>query len=810
MRSIRTVCNFRWPTQLLLTFIVGTVVWGHCGFAVAADGSPRPPVPTQAFLKQHCVDCHEGTEAEGGLDLTSISFDLSTPGVDQKWIRIWDRVESGEMPPADVDPPPAGERSTFVQQTRDWLRHDQLNRQAKLGRVQSRRLTRREIERSLQDLLGIDIPLANLLPEESLSKGFDTVADAQSMSHFQLERHLTAVDTALDEAIRRAMSPPDKYQRDFDAEGVARTNPKRRCREPEMRNGQAVVWSSGLIYYGRLPATTAPEDGWYRFKVTVSALKPPKSGGVWCTVNTGLCVSSAPLLTLVTTFEATPEPRTIEFEAWLPKRHMLEIRPGDVTLKRGRFEGGQVGVGEGEPQDLPGIAFDRVTMERVHHVATDDQVRQRLFGDLQIQADKKGRSVGVVSNDPQRDISQLLHSMARRAFRRPVADADLQGYVQLATQVYEEEQDMVAALRTGYRALLCSPRFLYLTENLGPLDSHAVAARLSYMLTGSMPDEELAALADADRLRDPDVIHQQTDRLLAGAGSRRFIEDFSSQWLELSEINFTEPDRKLYPTFDPIVQQGMLDETHTFLDTMLVNDSSVTDLISADHTFLNSRLARFYGIPDVAGDDLRRVELGPETHRGGVLTQGAILKITANGSNTSPVIRGVWVSERLLGVPIPPPPGSVPAIEPDIRGAKTIREQLAKHRSQPSCAGCHVKIDPPGFALENFDPAGQWRDHYTQIVGGRRSKGAKIDASYSLQDGREFTNVDDFRSLIVAKPERVAANVAEQLLVYGTGAPISFADRDAIDRIIEQTGNTGYGFRSIVDAVVTSPVFLSK
>jgi hypothetical protein len=258
------------------------------------------------------------------------------------------------------------------------------------------------------------------------------------------------------------------------------------------------------------------------------------------------------------------------------------------------------------------------------------------------------------------------------------------------------------------------------------------------------------------------------------------------------------------------VQNSMLDETHTYLETMLRDNLSVTHLLQSDYTFLNSRLARFYDIKGVEGDSLQRVALQPKSHRGGVLTQGAILKVTANGSNTSPVVRGVWVSEQLLGVPIPPPPDNVPAIEPDIRGATTIREQLAKHRSQPSCASCHVKIDPPGFALENFDPAGQWRERYTQSVGGRRSAGAKVNASYVMPDGREFADVDDFRALVIAEPRKLAANVAEKLLVYGTGAPITFADREAIERIADESAKENYGFRSIVDAVITSPVFLSK
>jgi hypothetical protein len=254
----------------------------------------------------------------------------------------------------------------------------------------------------------------------------------------------------------------------------------------------------------------------------------------------------------------------------------------------------------------------------------------------------------------------------------------------------------------------------------------------------------------------------------------------------------------------------MLDETHQYLAKMLAENLGIDKLFTSDFTFLNSRLARFYDIAGVTGDAMRPVSLRPEDRRGGVLTQGAILKVTANGSNTSPVVRGVWVSERLLGIPIPPPPGNVPAIEPDIRGAKTIRDQLAKHRSQASCAVCHVKIDPPGFALENFDPAGQWRDRYLQMVDGRRSTGAQVDPSYALADGREFSTVDEFRSLVVQDLRQPAANFAEKLLVYGTGAPLTFADREVLDKITDQAAQEGYGMRSIVNAVITSPIFLSK
>lgn len=792
-------------SRLFVFSVAATLVSARPVPAAEPAGKQMPPAIGE-FLSSNCYDCHQGTDAEAGLDLESLRFDLAD---ESHWARIFDRVRDGEMPPADYDAPDQQDREGFLKATGDWLRSRQLARDAELGRVQARRLTRKQIERSLHDLLGIDVPLADQLPEESRSGGFTTVAEGQSMSHFQLERHLAVVDSALDESFRRALTPEDEYAREFDARAVARRDSRRRTREPEMLDGKAVVWSSGLVFYGRIPATTAPQSGWYRFTVQVSGLKPPAGGGVWATVRGGLCVSSAPLLTHITSFEAGEQPKTIGFDAWLPARHMLEIRPGDATLKKARFAGGQVGTGEGGPQNVPGVAIDRITMQRIHRGGNDDSVRRLLFGELKITTDSRG-AYRVESVAPREDAVALMEQFASRAFRRPVTRDQIALYVEQVLAALDEGQELTPALRLGYRALLCSPRFLYFTEMPGKLDDHAIAARLSYLLTGSTPDARLRELADAGKLLDPATIRVEADRLLAGAGSRRFVEDFAAEWLDLDQIDFTEPEGKLFPEFDPIVQQSMLDETHTFLETMLRDNTSVARLFDADFTFLNSRLARFYDIDGVAGDALRRVALRPEDHRGGVLTQGAILKVTANGSNTSPVVRGVWVSERLLGVPIPPPPDNVPAIEPDIRGATTIREQLAKHRGQNSCASCHVKIDPPGFALENFSPAGQWRDRYIQLAGGRRTTGAKVDACYSLPDGRKFRNADEFRALIAAEPSKLAANVAEKLLVYGTGAPISFADREAVARILEQTAEDNYGFRSIVHAVVTSPVFLSK
>ncbi len=819
MPRLRT-CSLRGAILAVLT-LMSCAALTSTNAARAAD-AVKYPAKVQTFLESHCVSCHEGAEAEGGLDLTSLGGPVESDNELKRWIRIIDRVRDGEMPPQDAGDVDSKELTAFVKESSNWLRTLEVTQWQEQGRVRARRLTRLQIQRTLQDLLGIDIPLANQLPEEPRTAGFTTVSDGQPMSHFQIQAHLGVVDAALDEAFRRATSASDEWSRTLSAKQLARQNPRRRCREPELIDDTAVTWSGGVTFYGRLPSTTARQGGWYRFKVKASALNVPNDHGVWCTVKTGPCVSSAPLLGWVGAFEATGETQEWTFETWLPAGHMLEIRPGDRTLKQARFQGGQIGTGEGAPQNVPGVALHEVVMERIHRGPGNWAARKTLFGDLEVTRGKPAKWISgrkwnkpipgeVISKSPEEDVARLIRHFAGLAFRRPVSDADVTPYVTLAKSTLKDGASLQEALRSGYRALLCSPRFLYFHETPGKLDDYAIASRLSYFLWNSMPDPELRKAAATGRLHEKWMLSKQVERMLDDDRGQQFVKDFADEWLDLNLIDFTQPDRRMFRDFDQIVQQSMLEETHAFLQQMLDEDLTVQRLIQADETFLNSRLARYYGIEDVVGDDLRPVSLKPEHRRGGgVLTHGAILKVTANGTNTSPVIRGIWVSERLLGIDIPAPPTNVPAIEPDIRGAKTIREMLAKHRSDQSCAACHVKIDPPGFALENYDPAGRWRDRYIVVNGRRIVRGATIDASYDMPDGRHFEDVDEFQQLVAAQPEALAANVASKLITYGTGAPVTFADRKDVDQIVASAAEKNFGFRSLVTEVATSRVFTSK
>ncbi|MEO1991430.1 MAG: DUF1592 domain-containing protein, partial [Pirellulales bacterium] len=722
----------------------------------------RLPKGVRGFFAKHCFDCHSGDSSEGNLNLTRLSPAGMNQIDDRRWARIIERVEHGEMPPKDSAAPLSEERYTFLKQVSTWLCESINAHDLREGRVQGRQLSPRELERSLHALLGIDIPLANLIPIEGRPTAFTTNAERQTISHHRLKSHLTVVDNALDEAFRRAAMPTDNDCHTWNAKDIARKDPGRRCREPEMLHGMAVVWSAGISFYGRLPATTAPEDGWYRFHLTSRAINAPARGGVWSTVRSGYCVSSAPLLQFVTSFEATENPQIIEFEAWLPKGHMLEIRPGDVTLKKARFSGGQVGTGEGEPQHVPGVAIETLTMERIHCGPDDDAIRKQLCGNLHWEHEKKKGSLSPTPLHPLDKLTRLTKSFAQRAFRRPVDDAVIQPIILLAHSQWKQQQDFLSALRTAYRSILCSPRFFFFTESPGKLDDYEVATRLSYFLTGRPPDTKLLDLASRGQLNNPKAIHSTVDRLLQGTGLRLFVEDFSGEWLDLDQINFTQPDRKYFGQFDNVVKNSMVDETHTFLEELLRENRPISELVLSDRTYLNSRLAKYYGIDDFKGSTLQRVQLSPDSPRGGILTQGAILKVTANGSSTSPIIRGAWVAEKILGMEIPPPPSGVPAIEPDIRNASSIRQQVSKHRRDPVCASCHRRMDPLGFALENFDPAGQWRTHYRLRNTSSKQEPHPIDSADTLENGHAFTTLNEFKQIISNNQEQLTQGFAGQ------------------------------------------------
>ncbi len=376
------------------------------------------------------------------------------------------------------------------------------------------------------------------------------------------------------------------------------------------------------------------------------------------------------------------------------------------------------------------------------------------------------------------------------------------------------------AMRVGLKSVLASPKFLFLHEKPGKLDDFALASRLSYFLWSSMPDEELLTLAEQGKLNQPDVLRRQVERMLRDARATAFTENFVGQWLNLRAIDATAPDPTLYPEYDDILKVAMVQEPLLFFNEVLKNDLSLTHFVASDFSMLNGRLARHYGIPDVTGMEFRKVILPKDSHRGGVLTMASVLKVTANGTTTSPVLRGAWVLDRILGTPPPKPTVDVEAVEPDIRGATTIREQLAKHRQRAECSSCHAKIDPPGFALESFDVIGGWREFYRSVGKGdpvvmnsrtmRYRKGPAVDAADVLPDGQRFQNIDEYKQLLLKDKDQLARALAEKLLSYATGGTPAKSDQPEIEAIVQKVSGKNYGLRTLIHEIVQSKVFQCK
>jgi len=380
-------------------------------------------------------------------------------------------------------------------------------------------------------------------------------------------------------------------------------------------------------------------------------------------------------------------------------------------------------------------------------------------------------------------------------------------------------------VRAPLRAMFSSPQFLFHAGQPGPLDDHALASRLSYFLWKTLPDDELTRLAKEKKLTQPKALTAQVDRMLNDPRSNRFINDFLDAWLHLSDIDATTPDPTLYPEYDNELRQAMLAETRLYLRELLAKNLPARNFIKSDFSFVNRRLARHYGMANISGEKMRRVALPPDSVRGGLMTQASILKVTANGTLTSPVKRGHWVLASLLGTP-PQPPPPVDALEPDIRGAVTIRETLAKHRDVASCASCHQHIDPPGFALESFDPIGGFRHRYRTPGKGDWTKerylaahhlghplyrwGLDVDASGSTASGEKFRGIRRFRDLLLTQEEQVARNFVSQLITFATGAEVQFADRLEVERILASTKKDDYPVRELLHAVVQSRLFLNK
>jgi mono/diheme cytochrome c family protein len=781
-------------------------------FAVHQHASAKPQAAgVREFLTEHCLGCHSGAKPKADLDLESLAANFSEIESREKWLAVVKRVEAGEMPPKGKPRPDAKQ----VRALAEWVGSGIQAARAADGRVVLRRLNRVEYENTVRDLLGIHVELQELLPEDSALHGFDNVGEALHTSSFLMEKYLQAADVALGKAIANGPKPPLVKKRiSLQDERHVKVTTERVFRK--LDGGGLVMFSSSAWQGITVGQFYPPDRGRYRVRMSVSGFQSDGKPVLFR-------VDAGPMLMgtknhLVGYFDApSDKPTIVEFTDDFEARNHFRILPYGLAAAQ---TVNKIGA---DDYTGPGLAVHWIEVEGPLHDTWPPESHRRIFGDLEqgpAPVRNQRNRVEVVSKNPEADAATVLRNFARRAFRRRVTDADIEPYLKLVKAKLAENRSFESAVRVGLSAIMLSPDFLFLKEKPGKLGDFALASRLSYFLWSTMPDEELLALAEAGKLSQPAVLRGQVKRMLNHSKAEAFTVNFVGQWLGLRDIDFTEPSHILYPEFDHLLKVSMVRETELFFTELLKNDLSLTNFVGSDFSMLNERLAEHYGIPGVEGNTFRKVKLPPGSHRGGVLTMASVLKVTANGTTTSPVIRGAWVMDRILGTPPPKPPPNLPAIEPDIRGATTIREQLAKHRNVPSCAACHVSIDPPGFALESFDVIGGYRENYRvtgyvrggeiTINGRRIYRGPKVDSTGVRPDGSKFANVDEFKQLLLRDKDRLARALTVKLLTYATGAAPTFADRKDIDGIVSRVRDKDYGLRSLVHEVVQSELFRMK
>jgi mono/diheme cytochrome c family protein len=862
------------------------------------------------FFETHCFECHSQDLQEGGLDLTSLKQDLSNTDNFARWLKIHDRIESGEMPPKKKERPPVAEVSAVVQSLRQSLMQAEQPRLDREGRTAVRRLTRAEYENTVRDLFEMSgIALQGGLPADGSAHGFDKNNDALDISHVNLAKYVEAADHALDLAIATSPKAPASVNQRIslatqyivqvilmNGDAIMLKDQKPDPNFPPSgeqghidqgahnRMGSFSEKSSVGVFrhedesfnpYFQEFATLYPgryrirasfwSFGWDKGKVLpargteaarLSAVQLTENGRGGGHPSYVLGYYDAPSLT----------PKVHEFVTWLNLKETLGFNAASLAPVHNYNRKGRAMAFTG-----PGLSCDWLEVEGPLNDIWPPRSHRALFGDLPLVEFKAADHPGVRapkrqpvrqeilgaknqveqlagiwtvhSEQPLADADRLLATFLPRAFRRPVDPAVRQQYVTQVDARLKAGDCFESAMRWTYRAALCSPDFLYHVEGSAaipatavadsnpagpkkspPVDDYALAARLSYFFWNSMPDETLTKLAETNKLHDPEVLRGEVDRLLKDPKSQRFVEDFLGQWLRLRQIAANDPDRKLYPEFSPYLQDSMVGETRAYFRELLDQDLNASYLVRSDFAMLNEKLATHYGVPGVSGAAIQKVKLPPDCPRGSFLTQASILKITANGTTTSPVPRGAFVMARLLGEPPDPPPPNIPAIEPDVRGAKTIREQLDKHRADVSCASCHAKMDPPGFALEAFDVIGGLRTRYRSIgegdpaprglidpfIGIGFKLGPAVDASGVLLDERRFSGIAEFQAILAADSKRLLKNFAEQIAIYSTGRDIAFSDRDQISAIIERTQKKGGGVRTLIHEVVQSQLFQTK
>ena len=787
---------------------LASLALGAALLAVPAALGAREPQPAtgaaapRAVLDRYCVGCHNERTKDSYAGLALDSVDLSDPAAHAEQLeKVVRRVRAGQMPPAGRPRPAAAARETLVRGLETALDAAAAGSPNPGRKEPFHRLNRAEYRNAVRDLLSIDVDVAALLPADDASYGFDNIAGVLRISQSQLEQYLAAARKISREALGGPLPAPavKEYR-------VAETQP-----QYEHLDGLPFGTRGGLLVRHHFP-----RNGTYEIAIDLLCrIQGECDGSVGFPDPHELEVAIDGERVTLFTLEPRAEFRPHEERTWRVRvplgggphdvsvafLKLPSIREADSRIERFLKPHYVTGV-VGEPSQMIYQPFvDRITIA--------GPFEGTGAGDMPSRRAVLTCRPATAAGEPA-CAAEILGALMRRAFRRPVTAADVETILPVYRAARQAGGDFEAGIEAALRRLLVSPEFLFRVERdpdgIAPGTNYRIsglelAARLSFFLWSSIPDDELLEAASRGELGDPDVLRRQVRRMIGDARATELVRNFAGQWLQLRNLDAVHMDWALFPNFDDGVRLGFRRETELFVASILRENRGVMELLTADYTFVNERLARHYGIPGVYGDQFRRVTVA-DPRRRGLLGHGSVLTVTSRPNRTSPVLRGKWILMNVLGTPPPDPPADVPALEEDEVGnhskADTVRARLARHRRNPVCAGCHAMIDPPGFALENFDAVGRWRE-----VDGAFHP---IDASGTLPDGTAFDGVVGFRNALAAEPERFVTNVTEKLLTYALGRGLEPYDMPAVRRIVREAA-PAYRLGDVLLGIVESVPF---
>jgi hypothetical protein len=786
--------------------------------------------PFEGFLQKHCIDCHGPKKSKGDLRLDQLSRDFKSGTDGQVWAEVVEKINAGEMPPENETQPTADEIGNVIAQLDERIREGHAARMAARPPVAHYRLSRQEYQNTVYDLLGVryDPAKPGELNEDTLWHGYERIGSQLSLSPSHMDRYYRAAEIVLDRAF------PEKVA---EARKVRKT-------ATELRYGggqtqQAALDRLGikrplryLHFPGRVqPALspnwlgrTGPEhSGLYKLRLQASGIRPP--GGQPAHLSIGKRTSEETVDGLIELDITAPEdkPQVYEFEVFLemPAGLHFAVVATDGVDRRG---GAAFRNAIASPAYIFTHSSETLLLNPNAPQMFDDK-GNGIFstvildwleweGPLVTDAEKAHRKdVMPPENASPEMVAEHLHRFAQRAWRRPVKLEELKNYLDSYHADRGAGEKAVAAYRNALLRVLTSRNFIYLVEGdpvaRKRLTDSELASRLSYFLWSSMPDDALFTAAKTRAFKE-EGLKKQVDRMLTDSRINRFIEDFSRQWLQLHRVGMFPPDKKLYPAYDDWLEASMRDEPVEFFREMLIKNLPVERLLNSNWTMANARLCDFYGLPEPKNGGFQRVTLKDGDHRGGLLTMGAVLGLTSDGTRHRPVHRGVWISETIFNKTPPSPPANVDPIEPvpPMGNKITIRQRIEAHTKNANCAACHRTIDPLGLAFDQYDAIGQWRTHEHVPTG--VGENPLVNASGIMPDGRKFTNSVQFKQLLLADRDKIARAFIEHLCTYALRRVLTVDDRDDIQSIVEKAKQGQYRVQNIVRAVSTSELLQKR